>query len=582
MPRSYSGRLMMTEDLRQNTGKTRRRLRKVLKGAVIAAAVLVVAGVVASYAIDYAFVLVPPEVQVPGDIVSREVVSEGDVTRTGDCWLARRDGLLRMRLEGGPLELGYAHARLTNSYIQRQESEFLALIRQFVTSDWKLWLIKKFVVVRNRGIDKYIKREQLVEIYGLSLGYDDPFPEIGPLYHRLVNYHAAHDIGHALMDSPLVGCTSLAARGSYSANEHLWVGRNFDFDAVRCFDENKIVMLVEPDDGLKFIAVGWPGLVGVVTGMNEERVFAAMNAAHSTDRERIGTPVSLVMREVMQYAHSLEEAVDIISKAAVFVTDSYLVADGETGQVVIVEKTPLRCAVVAMEGESIVSANHFLSSGLAGDAANVKYMKEGTSPRRHERMRELVDQHRGRIDAAVLAGILRDRKVDGVNEAGLGNEAAINGFVATHSVIADVTAGILWVSAGPHQLGAYVPFSLDDFEMAGGAAGVEADELLRDGRFEAYLESKGNITFAREALEKGEIVKAKSLALAAAEGNPGHFEAKALLGEIAFARKDWAASATHFEEALSAWVPFASERERIASLVEECRSNIESPQETGR
>lgn len=563
----------MSDDDHSSKQKKPSRLKKLLKFALAAFALFIIALVIASYAIDYAYVLVPPELASTPEILSHKLLVEGGITRLDGNWLEKKDGLLRMRLEGDPFELGYANARLTQEYIKQQETEFLDVIRSFVSDDWKLWLLKKFIVVRNRGLDTCISREHLIEIYGLSLGYEDPFPEIGPLYHRLVNYHAAHDIGHALIDNPLIGCTSFAAGGPYTADGHLWLGRNFDFDAARCFDENKIVMLFEPDEGLSFISVGWPGLIGVVTGLNEERIFAAVNAARSADKKRIGTPVSLVLRKVMQEAASLEEAIEIIRTAEVFVTDSYLVADGETGRAAIVEKTPARCSVVEMREEFLVSANHFLSKELASDAANQRQMDTGTTMARYNRMEDLVEQYKGRLDAATIARIMRDRSVAGIGEAGLGNEASISGLVATHSVIVDLTAGVLYVSVSPHQLGAYVPFSLSLFDKPTSALAIPADDILSDGRYEAYLLSREKLAAARKCLDGGDSKTAAELAAQAADGNPGHWEPYLLLGEAALAAGDPALAVKHLEAAQSAWPPFKSERDEVATLLVKARAS---------
>ncbi len=550
------------------TAKAKSRLRRILLRVAIASPfVLAACGVAASYIIDWACELHPPKLTYVPAILSMPLVEADGIRTIGDNSLSRRDGIIRMKISGDPYTLGYANAVLTQEYVREQETQFLALIRQFVPSDWKLWLLKKFIVVRNRGLDQYIAPDRLMEIYGLSQGYNDPFPEIGPLYHRLVNYHAAHDIGHALIDNPLLGCTSFAVSGPYTANGHLWTGRNFDFDAARCFDENKIVMLVTPDDGLRFLSVGWPGLVGVVTGLNEKLIFASLNAAHSEDSARIGTPVSLVLREVMQHASTLDEAVSIIVNAQVFVSDSYLVADGKTGQAALVEKTPARSAVVRWESDAIVNTNHFLSPQWGADAGNLAYIREGTSVDRYQRTVELLDEYKGALDEKTIAAILRDRSVPGVPSAGLGNQAAINPLVATHSVIADVTAGIIWVSASPHQLGAYVPFSISSFDAPSGAEAVPADALLTDGGYDAFLEARAALASAQKALDEGDAKTASALAGRAMQANPGYYEPYLVMGKAALALKDYENARKYLDAALAAYPPYQSQRDEVTALV---------------
>ncbi len=365
-------------------------------------------GWLGSCAIDWWCIARPPRLDARPAILNEPFHDSSGVRRLGRSWLARKDGILRMHLAGGPFTLGYCNALLTKDLVVEQEATLLRTVKEHVPSSSALWLMKKYVLLRNRNLPSYVSLPHQLEILGLASAYPDPHPGLGPYYHRLLNYHAAHDISHALMDSPLVGgCTSFAAWGAATQNGHLLVGRNFDFDAGRCFDENKVVVRFEPDDGLDFISVAWPGLIGVVTGINDARIAVAINAAQSADSRQIGTPVSLVLRNVLQHASTLDDAVRIIRESQVFIADSYLVADGKTNQAVVVEKTPLRCAVRTPAANHIVCSNHFLTDELRGDAANARYMAEGTTVARQERVEALV-AGRAPLAPADVAAILRD------------------------------------------------------------------------------------------------------------------------------------------------------------------------------
>jgi len=157
------------------------------------------------------------------------------------------------------------------------------------------------------------------------------------------------------------------------------IGRNFDFEAGRHFDENKIVGLYRPEKGRAFISVCWPGMAGAVTGINEDLIYCSINGAHSEDRKNIGRPVSLVVRQVLQYAGNLQEAESIVREAPVFVSDSYLLADGKSAEAIVVEKSPKKVDVRRMAGDLILQANHFECPAFAADAGNLEYMREGSS-----------------------------------------------------------------------------------------------------------------------------------------------------------------------------------------------------------
>ena len=120
------------------------------------------------------------------------------------------------------------------------------------------------------------------------------------------------------------------------------IGRNFDFYVGDHFSENKIVAFEHPSEGHKFMSVTWGGFIGVVSGMNEKGLTVTINAAKS-DSHGSATPVSLVAREILQYAENIAEAEAIARKRKMFVSESFLVGSAEDGKAVIIEKTPDSC-----------------------------------------------------------------------------------------------------------------------------------------------------------------------------------------------------------------------------------------------
>ena len=57
------------------------------------------------------------------------------------------------------------------------------------------------------------------------------------------------------------------------------IGRNFDFEGGRIFDDEKILKWVFPSNGIPFVSVIWAGMVGAVTGVNASGVYISINAA---------------------------------------------------------------------------------------------------------------------------------------------------------------------------------------------------------------------------------------------------------------------------------------------------------------
>ena len=552
----------------RNGRRPKSRLKRWLRRIVIGIAVLAGLLFAASWYIDYRGEAHPPPLDSAPAILSQAVTEKDGIKRIGGSWLTERQGILQMALSGDPFTLGYTNSALTQPYLKEQEASLMRLIRSHVPSGWRLWLLKKYVTWRNRDLPAFIPVDLQMEVYGLSRGYRDPFPEIGPLYHRLLNYHAAHDISHAVMDHPLVGCTSFAAWGDHTASGRLLVGRNFDFQAGECFDRNKLVTRVKPDRGLGFISVSWPGMAGVVSGINDQRIAITINAASSRDKRTIGMPVSLVIRQVLQYAGSLDEAIRMIRQSEVFVADSYLIADGKSGTAVVVEKTPSRCAVRKPTARYIICSNHFLSDELSDDPGNRAYMVEGTSVVRHERIESLVLQARGKLTPEMAATILRDRHVSQMGRPVLGHPAAINSLIATHSVVIDATAGIIWVSQPPHQLGGYVPFSLDRFESPVDVGPIPPDPLLGEGGFERYRKASDLVAEGNRLAKTGDSDAAEAKFKEAIALNPSLYLPYLLAGEAAFEAERFAEAKAYLLQAKARFPAYESERSGIAERLE--------------
>lgn len=429
-----------------------------------------------------------------------------------DSWLKKNEfGLWEMYLKGDAYELGIKHGILAAEQIRHQEEVFVAGIREMVPSDRYLRFLKQVVVWMNRKLDDHIPLEFQQEILGVSQQASETFDFIGPPYQRMLNYHAAHDIGHALQNMNLVACTAFGVNGSRSADSSLLVGRNFDFSMGDDFAKEKIVAFYDPSEGNRFASITWGGMIGVVSGMNEHGLVVTLNAAKSGIPASSKTPTSILARQILQYASNIREAWEIAGRSEIFVSESFLISSALDNRTVVIEKAPENMAMYESADDVLILTNHFQSDTFKNSKRTLQNKKEGASVYRWERTGELLGRQ-NLHDEGSFASILRDRAGKNDVSIGMGNEKAINQLIAHHSVIFKPDEREMWVSAFPYCLGTYVHYDLDSLFSDQGHQGrityqseknIPEDPFLSDPFFTEFNTYREETKRIRSLLEEG-------------------------------------------------------------------------------
>lgn len=380
----------------------------------------------------------------------------------GENWLRlNKYGVWEMKISGSDFERGYAAGKLTEKLLYYQETVFIDQIRRIIPSDSYLKFLRSFIVVFNRNLGENIPEEYRNEIYGIAQSCTDEYNMIGNAYERQLNYHAAHDLGHALQDYMMVGCSSFVSWDSCSTDGGLVLGRNFDFYVGDDFAKNKLITFCEPDSGYKFASVGWAGMIGVLSGMNEAGLAVTINAAKSDVPTSSATPISILVREILQYASTIDEAYEIAKSRETFVSESILIASSKDGKAAIIEKSPKKIGLYYSDNPGqIICTNHFQSDVFVDDERNVENIMTSDSPYRYARLEELLKKS-SPVSPLIVADILRNKDGLGDEALGLTNELALNQLIAHHSVIMQPDECRMWVSTAPWQCGEYLAYDLD-------------------------------------------------------------------------------------------------------------------------
>jgi isopenicillin-N N-acyltransferase-like protein len=552
---------------RSDTSASSPRRLRWLKRIAIAALAFVLVGWIALEILLRQWTAKPPPLPPDTAILQQQpqTNASGRVT-LGQSWTERRDGLMVVRLKGQPFDMGYTSGRLLREQTHTLEREFLEMIRSYVPQDWKIKLLQNYITYRNRRLSDFIPLDYRLQIYGSTLGTPDIHPQFGDYYNRVLNYHAAQDVSYMMIDNPLVsraGCTAFAAWGKASAGGHLVTGRNFDWEAAEVFSRDRVVILCEPDGGIPFISLAWAGMAGVVSGMNRAGVSVTINGAPCALPDDTASPVAIVARDVLQKTRNLSEALDIIRQSKVFVSTIWLIGSRADGKFIVVEKTPEGTAVRESDSDAIIASNHFQTDAMKSLERNTNFLVESTSVSRYQRIDELLRSARGAVDAKVIAGFLRDRKLPGGVSAGETHRGTLNACIATHSVVMDLTDGIFWAATPPNQLGKFVAFDVNDFERRLPDLALPSDASLASGQHEKVAKARQRLKDGKAALERGDAEGALKAADEAEALNPGFYQNAALRGRALVALKRTTEAKAAFTAALAGQPAFLAERREL-------------------
>lgn len=433
------------------------------------------------------------------------------------------DGLYEMRVCGGPFERGEAIGKLGADLLYQQEKAFADKLFEMVPSGRYRAFLHYFITIFNRRLGTSVPLEYRQEIKAMSASCTHEFDDFGNPYERQMQYHSAHDIGHVMQDYMLVGCTSFAVWGRESADSSLLMARNFDFYMGEEFAKNKLVLFEKPDSGYAYVSVTWPGMLGVVSGMNTEGLAVTINASKLEVPSSSATPISILVKSILQYASNIEEAKMIAASFKTFVCESILVGSANDGRAVIIEKTPSDMGVYAAVNTRIICTNHYQSDRFRDDPVNMENIRVSDSGYRYRRVQQLLDSL-GSIDYLKAAAVLRDIRGVDAEDVGYCNDLSINQMLAMHSVIFKPAEKKIWVSTSPWQFGKFVCFDLDEvFGEEGVLAGdagfsddemsIPADKFLETEAFRNVLKFKTMQQMLATASKSRREVPSDSLAL---------------------------------------------------------------------
>ena len=285
------------------------------------------------------------------------------------------DGLRVLRMRGSPRELGFQHGHA-----------FAAEIKEGFTA-FVLGYRCHGVRARYAQIAKRVEREiefppeLLEELDGIIEGMRASGADLVlPLLRRPIeraDLLALNTLDHW----GLFGCSGFTAWGGATDNGEVLVARNFDFDVDQpggAIARLNVVLAFEPDGGVPFVSLAFPGLVGIATGFSARGVGAFLhvgNGAFGGGEIGLTRPLMAITRQLLEYGDSADAALrarELLTDARI--RNSFLLRVTTNGigapPTTVFEIDPLGVVEQTLpdaargEQELLLTTNHFTSGKM--------------------------------------------------------------------------------------------------------------------------------------------------------------------------------------------------------------------------
>lgn len=292
------------------------------------------------------------------------------------------EGIPIVRLRGTPREMGLQHGRLLRDQIH--------FLRRYYLEDMVMRTVGRAALRRwAREVEPFIPKHYLEEIGGVAEG-------AGLSYRDMLAVNVMVDRFQT------IACSTFVAGGKATRGGEVLLGRNLDFPGRGVLHRMTVVFVFEPDDGVPLVSVGWPGMIGVLSGMNGHGVCGATMMIHSSESARPGIPYMLLYREALARARTADEVHAILEAAPRTCPNNFMAVD-PTGAAFVTEFTADKAFRRGIERDTLCSTNFFHTAAASAQSRPV-------GEDRYDILRDFLQREHGQID---LQGVLEQLAATG-------------------------------------------------------------------------------------------------------------------------------------------------------------------------
>lgn len=263
-------------------------------------------------------------------------------------WLVSRPPRV-VDLEGTHHEIGLQHGRALRAEIGELFQGYV--VEGLVQREG--WTIADLVAV-GRHYEPFIPSRYVEEMRGIAAGAGVPYGHI-----LVINTFA-----DAVLGATPRACSAFAVQ----TRSGLVLGRNLDWTNFGIAHRYGVVFRIAGGSSRRVMSIAWPGMVGVVTAMNDAGLALALNMAYAGDLDTNAMPMLFRLREALDRQTSIQGAVEVLTGQPRTFAANVLVASEGEDRAVVVELSGRRHALVEMENGLVVTTNYYQRLDIRGGA----------------------------------------------------------------------------------------------------------------------------------------------------------------------------------------------------------------------
>jgi len=547
------------------------------RSAVIAVAMLGVTVIVAWFIYRRSVAYEIPDGSVSGPISWQTTPNATPALAFGAGSLAWNGSIAVLRTSGDAHAMGAAHGRLLAPHLASVVAAAAPSIEGTVgKSGWfGGWTHDMRLDWRWRFIDDGLIDSDRRMVAGLTRGAAASGTDLA--YEELVRGQVVVDLGvpsprSAEGDHHSVARSLTVIARQQNAPARVWIGRTLSLPGLDDGGDSALPVLTiaHAEGRIAWAGVGWPGQLGVLTGVNAQQIAIMVAPARTADVRptRTARPIGHLARTVLEQAKTLDEAIKIIETTPTLGTAIIVLADGASGTWLLVERTPSK-AIVERHPKSSAIGDVLTTNALSSDPENDRARRMLPTNSRVERASKLLKNPLP--DVAALAAVLRDQRGPDDSTKPSGHRGVIDDGQAVHSVILDPASLELWI-ADPRAGNRMRAFDLrhelrKEGDRPAPPADIAADTNADPDRISTLSLARADLREARGALRDGDRDRAAEACARARARAPQLPEALELEGIIAQARGDLARARTSYQQWIDAGADDPKGEERARALL---------------